>query len=57
MNHLSQQATARMTVSLLMLLLLSTPMRVLAHGGHGNEFQENVTRLNRRMPFRSMWRR
>ena len=39
MNHLSQQATARMTVSLLMLLLLSTPMRVLAHGGHGNEFQ------------------
>ena len=39
MNHLSQQATARMTVSLLMLMLLSTPMRVLAHGGHGNEFQ------------------
>ena len=39
MNHLSQQATARMTVSLLMLLLLSTPMRVFAHSGHGDEFQ------------------
>lgn len=38
MTYLPQRSTTRITVSLLM-LLLATPMRVFAHGGHGNEFQ------------------
>ncbi|HEY9654177.1 MAG TPA: efflux RND transporter periplasmic adaptor subunit [Crinalium sp.] len=39
MTHLPQRSTTRITGSLLTLLLLATPMRVLAHAGHGNEFQ------------------
>ena len=39
MTHLPKRSTNRMTISLLMLLLLATPLRVLAHAGHGNEFQ------------------
>jgi membrane fusion protein, heavy metal efflux system len=38
MTHLPQRSTTRIT-SFLLLLLLATPLRVLAHGGHGNEFQ------------------
>jgi cobalt-zinc-cadmium efflux system membrane fusion protein len=38
MTHLPQRSTARIT-SLLLLLLLATPLRVLAHAGHGNEFK------------------
>ncbi len=40
MTYLPQRSTTPVTVSFLMLLLLATPIRVFAHGGHGNEFQE-----------------
>lgn len=36
---LSQRSPARITVSLLTLLLLTSSMRVLAHTGHGDEFK------------------
>ncbi|MEP0919816.1 efflux RND transporter periplasmic adaptor subunit [Leptolyngbya sp. DQ-M1] len=39
MTYLPQRSTAQATVSLLMVLLLATPIRVFAHPGHGNEFQ------------------
>ncbi|MBD2035635.1 efflux RND transporter periplasmic adaptor subunit [Leptolyngbya sp. FACHB-321] len=39
MTHASQRSPTQITVSLLMLLLLAAPLRVLAHAGHGNEFQ------------------
>lgn len=39
MTHLPKRSTAQISVTLLTLLLLSTPIRVFAHGGHGNEFQ------------------
>ena len=39
MTHRPRRSSAQKTVSLLMLLLLALPLRVLAHGGHGNEFQ------------------
>lgn len=35
----SKRSTARTSVTLLTLLLLFTPLRGFAHGGHGNEFQ------------------
>ncbi|MEX0272030.1 efflux RND transporter periplasmic adaptor subunit [Leptolyngbyaceae cyanobacterium UHCC 1019] len=38
MTHLPPRSTARIT-SLVLLLLLATPLRVFAHAGHGNEFQ------------------
>ncbi|NEQ22873.1 MAG: efflux RND transporter periplasmic adaptor subunit [Microcoleus sp. SIO2G3] len=39
MTHFPQRSTTRLTASLLALALLTAPMRVLAHKGHGNEFQ------------------
>lgn len=40
MTHFPQRSPTRITVSLLTLLLLATPMRGLAHGGHNHEFQD-----------------
>ncbi len=34
-----KHSTARLSFTLLTLLLISTPIRVFAHAGHGNEFQ------------------
>ncbi|MBW4578239.1 MAG: efflux RND transporter periplasmic adaptor subunit [Tildeniella nuda ZEHNDER 1965/U140] len=39
MTRSPKHSTARLSVTLLTWLLLSTPLRVLAHAGHGNEFQ------------------
>lgn len=39
MTRSSKDSTTRLSVTLLMLLLMSNPIRVFAHGGHGNEFQ------------------
>ncbi|XHX77168.1 MAG: efflux RND transporter periplasmic adaptor subunit [Stenomitos frigidus ULC029] len=39
MTHAAQRSPTQITLSLLMLLLLATPLRVLAHAGHGNEFE------------------
>ncbi len=39
MTHASQRSPTQITLSLLMLLLLATPLRVSAHAGHGNEFE------------------
>ncbi len=35
----SKPSTTRLSATLLILLLISTPIQVFAHGGHGNEFQ------------------
>ncbi len=39
MTRPPKRSTTRISVTLLTLLLLSTPMRVFAHGGRSNEFQ------------------
>ena len=39
MTYSSQRSTVGVTVTLLTLLLLTTPIRVFAHAGHGDEFQ------------------
>ncbi len=39
MTRSPKHSTARISTTLLTLLLLSTPIHVFAHGGHGNEFQ------------------
>ena len=39
MTRSSKHSTTRFSVTLLILLLISTPIQVFAHAGHGNEFQ------------------
>ncbi len=39
MTRSSKHSTTQLSVTLLILLLISTPIQVFAHGGHGNEFQ------------------